>query len=418
MNRDPHLPINQPRNFSRQSANKFFYLVDAIAKDHEPTATQLEALERSYMSTGEYLTTCPEFQHYLHQVHAQGSRPIGTIIRPTHIRAEGFDIDLVARLSGAAESRYEGEHGPVLLLNHLFTALQRYATQHGLEIQKWERCVTLKYKGGMHADIAAVIDDPLIGVPYGSTHARIPDRKLHLYDPTNPIGLAASFNDAAKISPLFNTSVSFAEDRAFAKADLVPLPDANEVLDRLLCRLVQLLKLHRNVSFGAPQEGQDFSPRSAFVTALAAAAYTDLARIPHQGPLDLLLDIVYSMPSYFQRNQLPNGCEEWLLPNPAAPGDNLASGMNTPERQRAFGFWHSRLKEHLERLVGSIVRQDGFDATYRIVQTAFGERAALAVRELNVPKTQAPTLRRNVVFGAVATGLASAPARGHNFYGS
>jgi hypothetical protein len=37
------------------------------------------------------------------------------------------------------------------------------------------------------------------------------------------------------------------------RAEVTPLPDAQEVFDRLLCRLVQLLKLHRNVAFGVAQ---------------------------------------------------------------------------------------------------------------------------------------------------------------------
>ena len=40
---------------------------------------------------------------------------------------------------------------------------------------------------------------------------------------------------------------------------------------------------------------------------------------------------------------MSGGGEFWHLPNLTAPGDNLASGMNTPERQAAFGKWHGLL---------------------------------------------------------------------------
>lgn len=103
---------------------------------------------------------------------------------------EGFDIDLIARLHQFAMRKYGGLTGPTLLLNDLFAALERYAKAHGLRIHRWERCVTLEYAGGMFADIAPVIDDlSLLGV-YGDTLGRIPDRRLHLYDPTNPRGYA------------------------------------------------------------------------------------------------------------------------------------------------------------------------------------------------------------------------------------
>ncbi|SHL21681.1 hypothetical protein SAMN05192548_10785 [Paraburkholderia terricola] len=53
------------------------------------------------------------------------------------------------------------------------------------------------------------------------------------------------------------------------EADIVPLPKARDVFDRLLCRCVQVIKLHRNFRFG-PQSGTvDLRPTSGFITTLA-----------------------------------------------------------------------------------------------------------------------------------------------------
>ncbi len=175
MIREP-VPLPQRPRISTRSSARFFHLVDAIARAHEPTPTQLTALERSYNSTGEFLSACPEFRGDLIQIHAHGSRQLGTIVRPREDSREGFDIDLIARLTPEARRKYEGERGPILLLDRLHGALSRYAEAHGLQLHRWERCATLEYSDGMFADIAPVIDAPLLAAPFGDTHFLIPDR--------------------------------------------------------------------------------------------------------------------------------------------------------------------------------------------------------------------------------------------------
>jgi hypothetical protein len=403
---------------SRATSSRFFYIVESIAKGHEPTAEQLKALQRSYEATGEYLLGSPEFQRLLLVVHPHGSREIGTIIRPIHVRAEGFDIDLVARLSRAAWPKYEGERGPARLLSDLHAVLDRYAMAHRLGIKKWDRCVTLEYAGGMCADIAPIIEDPLISVAFGESHGRIPDRKLSRYEPTNPMGLVNSFNAAAKISPVFTEMKLAAESfDSAARGELAPLSDSEEVLARLLSRLVQLLKLHRNAAFGAPKLGApNVAPQSAFITSLAAWAYAISAPQPHDTPLDLLLEIVDLMPHGFSRESVGNGGERWVLVNPAAPGHNLAEDMNTPERQQAFVAWHAKVRHDLQELLASIEAQHGFDVTLRIVRRAFGEKSAEDVRRDSVMLAPTTQKGRVITFGTLG-GLASASARAHTHFG-
>lgn len=415
--REPvRFPLRQ--TFSDQASARFFYLADAIARLHEPTQTQLSALESSYHSTGEFLSACPEFSGLTMQIHAQGSRQLGTLIRPMDASREGFDIDLVARLDRQALVRYGGEDGPTRLLQHLHTALSRYAEAHGLGIKRWERCVTLEYAGGMFADITPVVDDPLLSAPYGDTHGRVPDRKLHVYDPTNPRGYAKGFAQAAAISPVFTSlrTVTAAFD-SLAKSDIVPLPTAEEVFERLLSRLVQLLKLHRNVAFGTAPSGHDVSPTSVFITTLAAAAYSILATQPHTSPLDLLLDIVEAMPRHFGRSRNADGTEEWHLPNPSAPHDNLASGMNTAPRQKAFLWWHQRLTNDLERLLHSIDSHAGMDVMLRIVEESFGKRAASAVLADQRSRRGAGRQLGKVALVSGAAAPAVVHARTHTFFG-
>lgn len=414
-------PVTLPQrpSISMRSSARFFHLVDVIARAHEPTATQLSALERSYNSTGEFLSACPEFQGDLIQIHAHGSRQLGTIVRPRDGSREGFDIDLIARLAPGARRKYEGEHGPALLLDRLHRVLSRYADAHGLRLHRWERCATLEYAEGMCADIAPVIDSPLLAAPFGETHGLIPDRKLRLFDSTNPRGYAKHFDLAAAISPNFTAAVSFSEAMdSVTRAEVTPLPAAQEVLDRLLCRLVQLLKLHRNVAFGIAEGSQDMAPSSVFLTTLAAMAYAVEAPQPHESPLELLLDIVERMPLHFERIPRPDGSEEWVLPNPSAPRDNLAASMNSPARQEAFFSWHRRLLGDLKRILHAIENHEGLDVLIKALEGAFGPRCAGAIQQDQTQLRQSNRVASHVTLLSSAAAVpVSVAARPHTYFG-
>lgn len=414
MHSDP-LPQPKSRQLAMASSVKFFGLADAIAKHYEPTSTQLADLERSYQAVGQYVIDSDEFSSLAIRAHAQGSRAIGTIIRP--LWADAFDIDLVIRLHRSAFQKYGSPNGPVRLINDLYAVLKRYADAHSLEVEKWDRCVTLKYADEMCVDVAPIIDEPSIIALFGDTHAKIPDRDLKQYEPSNPEGLASSFNKTAKISPIFTISKaihSFAEDSK--RGELQPLPDANEVMGRLLSRLIQLMKIHRDKTFGAPQLGHDFAPKSIFITTLAAAAYEVRAQIAHESPLDLMLDVVDTMTLFFERRQLGGGREYWILPNLTAPGDNLASGMNSAANQQVFFQWHARLVSDLTRLQQCIERRAGTDDLIKLVKETFGDRAARAVIELDAPRPLDKSSQRLVTLGTAAATI-TVPARAHTFFG-
>jgi len=418
MNRDDGLYSAVRRNTSIRGATSFAHLAETIARSCEPTATQLQELERAYNATGEYLTECPEFEGLLTNVHAQGSRSMGTMVRPLDPKREGFDIDLVARLAAAAMRKYGGQTGAELLLQHLFTALQRYADRHGLSIKRWERCVTLMYAGGMKADFAPVIDDPLYTVLKGEHHGRIPDRELKAYLSTNPKGYCLGFDDAAK------TRLNFVQYEALAKsmtqdrkAGVEPLPDAEGVFARLLSRFVQLVKVHRNNAFADIPSGKDLAPTSVFLNSLVAKAYVILAPQPHDGPLDLFFDIVQLLPALFVREDLAGGHQHWSLQNPYAQNDNLAESMNTPQRQQAFDQWHSLLVQHMDKLLTAVEGSQGLDAVGKAVEDAFGSRASQAVLQSNAQRRDGNRALQRVGFVIAGTTSVTTAARAHTYFG-
>lgn len=406
------------RHVTAAASARFTYLTEAIGKAFEPTPTQLAELERAYTATGEFLTECPEFDGTLTHVHAQGSRQMGTIVRPLDASRDGFDIDLVARLSGSAMTRYGGEAGPSLLLQHLFATLQRYADRHGLAINKWERCVTLTYADGMCADFAPIIDDPRYAQVYGEHHGRIPDRELKHYMVTNPKGYCLAFDAIAKVAPTFRfmEALSFSME-SMRKAELEPLPEAQEVLGRLLSRYVQLAKVHRNHAFEEIQNASHLAPTSVFLTSLIAKAYAIQAPKPHDGPLDLFFDIVDLLPTLFEREVLPSGQEHWQLMNPFALPDNLASSMNTAGRQQAFTQWHAKFVSDLDALLAAVDGNQGLDVITKAVEQAFGPRATQSLLQHNAQRREGHRTLNRAGFVVAGTLPVVTPARAHTYFG-
>lgn len=331
---------------------------------------------------------------------------------------EGFDIDLIVKLSKDALQLYGGPSGPDRLLNRLFTVLERYANRHGLGIERWERCVTLIYAGGMRADFAPVIDDPLHALPHGKHHGRIPDRDRSTYLSTNPKGYCLGFDTAARIVPAFHSNdILFSSMESIRKAELAPLPDASEVFDRLLCRFVQLGKVHRNIAFADLKAASDLAPTSVFLTSLFAGAYAIQAHQPHDGPLDLFVDIVNLMPTLFEREVLPSDKEHWRLMNPFALSDNLASSMNTPGRQQAFAQWHAKFVSDLDALLAAVESNQGLDAITKVVGQAFGRRATQAVLQHNAQRREEHRTLRHAGFLIAGTLPVVTPARTHTYFG-
>lgn len=421
MTRNPPNPIVVPRRrLSERASGQFFHLTRVIANVFVPTDTEVEALDRAYLSIGNFLADSPEFGALTIEVHGQGSRQIGTLVRPLHVRDLGFDVDAVLLLKRAALQRYPGSQGARRLINDLHTVLKRYADQHGLKIEKWERCVTLVYANDVRVDVAPVIEDPLMTIPSGETHALIPDRLLQRYAPTNPRGLERGFNGAAKVQANFPRQLveGMTLDKAM-RGDVAPLPDVEVVSARLLSIFVQLMKVHRNISFGAPQDGvEDLSPTSIFITFLAAAGYTLQAPRPHDTPLDLLLDVLDAMLLCFEREELAHGGQRWSLPNPWAPGDDLATSMNSPLKQAAFLRWHELFSEQIGQLLDSLEQRAGDDKIEKLVHDAFGPQAARAVRDDAAPVAPTRQAGRPVIFATAAGAMTSVAARANTNFGS
>lgn len=408
-------PAYLNKRFTSNAESFFLRLVEDIGRSLEPTESQLAILERSYRSTSEFLVQCPEFEGHLEEIHPQGSRQLGTMTRPLR-RKEGFDVDLIALMNRSAWTVYSSEGGANALMNKLHAALGRYADQHGLQLHRWERCATLEYADGMCADIAPVIAFPHAAAMHGEHHGLIPDRSLRSFHPTNPKGFSRLFNDIAAIEPNFRRlAMDSVSNEELRKADITPLP-STDVFGKILCRLIQMMKLHRDTVF-APETVRHLRPSSILITTLAAYGYKLHAPAPHFSELDLLLDIIRAMPSFVTSRNAGFGRIEWVVDNPTAPGDNLASAMDTFEKQQAFGQWHQKLHADVLALLETAERRAGLDQVAIQVTSAFGEKAGAALRQAQLAR-QSQQRGSGRSASISATGL-SVPmtARGHTFFG-
>jgi hypothetical protein len=161
----------------------------------------------------------------------------------------------------------------------------------------------------------------------------------------------------------------------------------------------------------------DYAPSSTFITTLAALAYEQQARIPHETPLDLLLDIVESLPTHFSRDATWNVPEMWWLENPSVARDNLADSMNTAAHQKAFWTWHDMLSKDIRTIVQSIEDRTGFDVVHGHIKRVFGERAAQAIQQDQLQHRNTER-RSGVVTLLTATGAPmTLSSKKHEFFG-
>jgi hypothetical protein len=272
----------------------------------------------------------------------------------------------------------------------------------------------------MHADVTPVIHHPQVVGLHGDTFGLVPDRDLSRYMDTNPKGYGRWFDTSAARMPMFTLRKGL---EVYAKADVVPLP-AIAIFDRLLSRIVQLMKIHRNIFFAA--QGPCLCPPSVVITTLVVHAYNAAVAHTFSSPLDLLLEIWREMPRYIRWERDHRGRQIWYVPNPAAPRDNLADRMNeSRDRQDSFRDWHDRFGEDLLALIAQADSNSGLDVLSKTITKTFG---AIAGKRVNAAMVGAINSQRSagqvsVPLRSTASAIAAVPtitmsSRAHGFFGS
>ena len=237
-----------PDDLRRRAA--LYALLDAMCSHLEPTRTQLDRARSAYEAIAAWIagSTDPLLASTL--VYLHGSGGAGTTIRP--IGRREFDIDLICLLLGVPRGT-----DPAAVKAALGRRLREHATYASM-LQEKKRCWRLDYAGEFHLDVSPTIANILC--PNGGE--LIPDKSLTAWHPTNPRGLRELFRRRADLQPTIIGRLGKTNQRA----DVEPFP-ASLTLGRVLHRIVQLLKRHRDQHFLG--RGADIAPISVIITALA-----------------------------------------------------------------------------------------------------------------------------------------------------
>lgn len=231
-------------------------LLARIAQELQLDKTRLEKMEKAYNAVANLLKQDDDFFNDLEiEVYAQGSKRIGTTVKP--INDEDFDLDTVLHIYDLYYN-----HSPEKVYNSLVKALEKDSYYKTI-MEKKRRCVRLNYKSDFHMDILPAC----MSNSYDKEKIQIPEKALKNWSSGNPKGYGNWFLDianSAKQSMLKQYSQILLE----AKVETEPLPD--ELYQKTpLQRAVQLIKRYRDIYF----QDKDYPVSSIVITTLVASLY-------------------------------------------------------------------------------------------------------------------------------------------------
>lgn len=231
-------------------------LLARIAQELQLNRDRIERMETAYKAVSEVLKADEVFFNDLKiEVYAQGSKRIGTTVRP--INGADFDLDIVLHIY---DPYYN--HTPSEIYDSLVRVLSNNDTYKPmLEIKK--RCVRINYKSDFHMDILPAC----MPNQFEMQAIKIPEKGFKYWTSGNPKGFADWF---MKIAQSGKESVlkRFSDSLIKAEVETEDLP--RELYTKTpLQRAVQLIKRYRDIYF----EGKEYSVSSIVLTTLCAKYY-------------------------------------------------------------------------------------------------------------------------------------------------
>lgn len=231
-------------------------LLARIAQELQLDKTRIERMETAYNTLSELLKKDNDFFESLEiEVYAQGSKRIGTTVKP--INEGDFDLDTVLHIYDASYN-----HSPEQIYNALVKSLENDSYYKSI-MEKKKRCVRLNYKSDFHMDILPAC----MPNEYDKENIHIPEKALKSWSSGNPKGFANWF---LKIANSVETSMlrQYSNVLLEAKVETEPLPD-ELYLKTPLQRAVQLLKRYRDIYF----QNKDYPVSSVVITTLVTMLY-------------------------------------------------------------------------------------------------------------------------------------------------
>lgn len=231
-------------------------LLARIAQELQLNPDRINRMEMAYKAVSDVLEADESFFPDLEiDVYAQGSKRIGTTVRP--INGDDFDLDIVLHIY---DPYYN--HTP----SEIFETLVRVLSNNGtykpmMEIKK--RCVRINYNSDFHMDILpACMPDRL-----ERQAIKIPEKTLKSWSSGNPKGFADWFKNRAKLGEE-SVLKRFSGILTKAEVETEDLPE-ELYLKTPLQRAVQLIKRYRDIYFA----NREYRVSSIVLTTLCAQYY-------------------------------------------------------------------------------------------------------------------------------------------------
>ncbi len=231
-------------------------LLARIAQELQLDPTRLERMESAYHAVAELLQNDKEFfDDLIIEVYAQGSKRIGTTVKP--FNNEDFDLDVVLHIYDPYH-----KHSPAEIYNALVKALEKNKYYKSI-LEKKKRCIRLNYQSDFHMDILPAC----MPNEREKEAIKIPEKALREWSSGNPKGFAAWFLQIANSAtePLLR---KYTDVLVKAQIETEELP-AELYMKTPLQRAVQLVKRYRDIYF----EHRDYPVSSIVLTTIMAQFY-------------------------------------------------------------------------------------------------------------------------------------------------
>lgn len=231
-------------------------LLARIAQELQLDNSRISRMESAYNAVSDLLKNDNDFfDGLVIEIYAQGSKRIGTTVKP--INEDDFDLDTVLHIY---DPYYN--HSSQEIYNALVTSLEKNSYYKSI-MEKKKRCVRLNYKSDFHMDILPAcmpnyIEKEII---------KIPEKALRDWSSGNPKGFGNWFLNIAN-SVQTTMLKQYSSVLLEAQVETEPLPE-ELYLKTPLQRAVQLLKRYRDIYF----KNKDYKVSSIVITTLAAQLY-------------------------------------------------------------------------------------------------------------------------------------------------
>lgn len=289
-------------------------LLARIAQELQLDKTRLERMETAYNAVAEVLKKDDDFFNDLEiEVYAQGSKRIGTTVKP--INDQDFDLDTVLHIYDAYY-----RHSPEKVYNALVKALEKDSYYKTI-MEKKNRCVRLNYKSDFHMDILPAC----MPNSYDKKNIHIPEKALKNWSSGNPKGFGDWFLNIANSvkQPILR---QYSQLLLEAKVETEPLPE-ELYFKTPLQRAVQLIKRYRDVYF----QNRDYPVSSIVITTLVASLYQSENSI---------FDTIDNVTRRIKENYLKaiNNGYKFKVLNPMNSAEDFTDSWTDENYRRFYGF--------------------------------------------------------------------------------